>query len=285
MTPPVSPRTLLTAGRPETNRRGPLGSHDEKPIVFLNGSDASFQDSYTKSQDEFDREQKASRGGGDSRQSVRTADNEQASWVALLMAVQRMEKESRAWQNDHFFHYTPPEPAGAPTLHTLTVALQRKRKSWDSMPDGLKRPYATTNIAHLVEMTAMLGVYWREFDRTDNIYRAQGNGFIVLGSMVDDLGVAFTFQKVGPTWFQENRMVPHNSCKELCFGFCPTIFRKAGDSNWRYADEPKDSGTLQLGSLPELAETLVTLGCNTNTVNYFRKAAETSRHSHLFPST
>jgi len=275
---------MLTRGpRPESNTRGPLGNHSEKPIVYLNGSEESYQNSYTKSQDEFDREQKASRGGEETRQSVRTADNEQASWVALLMAVQRMEKESRAWQDDSFFRYKPPEPAGgATTPHTLTVALQRKRRSWDSMPDSLKKPYATTNIAHLVEVLAMLGIYWREFDRTDNVYRAQGNGFSVVGTMVDELGIAFTFQKVGPTWFQENRMVPHNSCKELCFGFCPTIFRRSGDSNWRYADEPKDSGTLQLGSLHEIAETLVTLGCNANTVNRFRKDAATSRHSHLF---
>ncbi len=128
----------------------------------------------------------------------------------------------------------------------------------------------------------MLGIYWKVFDRAENRYLAQGNGFILSGKEVDGLGLTFTFQKKGPTWFEDNRVVPHYDVKELCFGFVPTTFRQQGEK--QYADESKSIGTLQLGSLNEVAESLIVMGCNVHTVNYFRVRGDSSpRLDHLFP--
>jgi hypothetical protein len=273
---------------PPTNKKGPLGEYDgteEKKkykIEYMDGSDDSYQNTYTLSQTEFDRD-------GGRRQNIRTANNELATWLDLLMAIQRMEKESRQWQDKWHCDRELPRlghklPVKVETPHTLCVGIQKKKQSWDSMPSNLKKPYAITTIGHLVEVAAMLGIYWKEFNRNDDRYRAQGNGFSMLGMYVDDLGVVFTFRKTGPTWFQNHRVVPNDMVKELCFGLSPTIFRKSDDKIHKYADESKDKGTLQLGSLDEIAETLVVFGCNTNTVDYFSKNAVTSRHDHLFPS-
>ena len=76
-------------------------------------------------------------------------------------------------------------------------------------------------------------------------------------------------------------MVPRYAVKELCFGFCPAVFRRPGEK--LYADEPKGIGSLQLGSMDEIAETLVVLGCNANTVNIFRDTSQKARYGHLFP--
>ncbi|KAJ0346651.1 hypothetical protein COL154_008482 [Colletotrichum chrysophilum] len=276
---------------PPTNPRGPLGEHKNKEITYMVGTPDSYKKTYTWDQDQYNQIDKSLRAG-DTRQAIHTADNELANWLGLLMAIQRMEKESRTWQDNEYFGHTPqwqeqtqchPNPTSTFVPYTLTVGMQRKKKSWDSMPDNMKKPYATTTISHLVEMAAMLGIYWKEFNRNEDRYRAQGNGFMITGYDVDDLGVVFTFQKTGPTWFHENRVVPHNSVKELCFGYCPTIFRQQNSSNHKYTDEPKDIGTLQLGSMSAIAETLVVLGCNTNTVKYFRKPTSDTRHTHLFP--
>ncbi|KAI1351011.1 hypothetical protein F5Y01DRAFT_325749 [Xylaria sp. FL0043] len=266
---------------PPTNRRGPMGVDDGadegKRIFYMDGSETSIAETYTLSKAEFDRD-------GERRQSLRTADNELATWLDLLMAVQRMEEESRKWQRGVVFgslDYGPP-PELLPS-HTLAVGLQRKVKSWDSMPAGLKKPYATTTIGHLVEIVAMLGIYWKEFDHGAQLYRGQGNGFSIRGRHIDDLGVVFTFHKTGPTWFQNHRIVPNRLVKELCFGFVPTIFRPAEDGTYLYADEVKDKKTLQLGSLAEIAETLTVFGCSIATVDYFGTRAKTSRHGHIFP--
>ena len=168
--------------------------------------------------------------------------------------------------------------------YTLTAAVQRKKRSWDTMPAGVRRPYATTTMCHMVEMAAILGVYWSEFDRTHDRYRAEGNGFIITGEKVPDLGIMFSFQVYGKNRFEENRIIPIDEVKELCFGFVPTLYRETSD-NRRLAypnDEPRDLSALQLSSRPEIAETLVLIGCNTNTVNYFTQ--EQRRDSHLFPS-
>ncbi|SCO76790.1 probable Modin [Fusarium oxysporum] len=279
---------VIFVAKPE-NKKGPLGDDDHitdetRKIIRLDGSPGNFN--YTSSIKEFDQEFAKSR-----QQVVHTADNEKATWYAMLMAICRMEKESREWQEKKLAEWrklngprppldtaSPSEPAHA--NHSLLVCMQRKRRTWDSMPEGLNKPYATTTISHLVEIAAMLGIYWRQFDLNYDQYRAQGNGFLLLGSYKDNLGITFSFQKQGPTWAAQNRIVPHYNVKKLCFGIAPTIF----DREERvYADEPKDAGSLQLGSHAEIAQSLVALGCDMTTVNYFRKNLEQVRHTHLFP--
>ena len=131
-------------------------------------------------------------------------------------------------------------------------------------------------------MMGMLGIYWKEFDLNKDKYRAQGNGFAVYGSYVNNLGITFLFQKISSTWFEKNRVVPNYSVKKLCFGYAPTIFHE--EKELIYADEPKDVGTLQLGSFAEIAQTLMAFGCDTRTVKYFGKHQDQARHSHIFPS-
>jgi hypothetical protein len=317
-----------------SNKRGPLGPHMERErksilrclkrfvrsrftrlarfqlqdepqeasrheITYLVGTRESYQKTYTWSQDLYDQRIR-SLEARETRQAIRTADNELATWLALLMAVQRMEKESRQWQAEEFFGYnvsnnewynrashTPLldnfDRNDANNLHTLTVGIQKKKKSWDTMPEHMKKPYATSTICHIVEIIAMLGIYWKVFNRNEDRYRAQGNGFLVTGANIDDLGIVFSFHKMGETWFKENRIIPNENIKELCFGYCPTIFRPKKFK--MYADEPKDLGTLQLASLAAMAETLKVIGCNTRTVKYFSKPSVNTRYSHLFPGT
>ncbi|KAK1759007.1 hypothetical protein QBC47DRAFT_336606 [Echria macrotheca] len=278
---------VMFAARPD-NTRGPMGPTEKQEIIFLDGSQRSYEKSWTQNREEHDQAQKQQSQGA----RVHTADNEVATWLGLLMAIQRMEEESRDWQGRALLSHGissqqpvdaaswrwPPQPYGG---HALTVCIQKKIKSWDTIPDNVTKPYATTTIAHLVQFTAMLGIYWKVFDRGEDRYLAQGNGFTLSGSNVDGLGLTFTFQKKGPTWFEANRVVPHYDVKELCFGLCPTTFRLPDEK--QYADEAKGIGSLQLGTMDEIAETLVVLGCNTHTVRYFREQDTGARFSHLFP--
>ncbi|KAH6886821.1 hypothetical protein B0T10DRAFT_515656 [Thelonectria olida] len=282
---------VIFVAKPE-NKRGPLGGDDDvtdpdRKIIRLDGSEGNFK--YTSSIQEFDEQFRKSK-----QQVVHTADNEKATWYALLMAITRMEKESRVWQdkvssecratngppNDSSKGSSVSSDAPALPKHSMVVCMQRKRRTWDSMPDGLGKPYATTTISHLVEIAAMLGIYWRQFDLNNDKYRAQGNGFVLYGSYVDNLGITFTFQKQGPTWFEQNRVVPNYEVKKLCFGIATTIFYREKNV---FADEPKDLGSLQLGSLSEIAQTLAVFGCDIHTVNFFRKNLDQARHSHIFP--
>jgi hypothetical protein len=270
------------------NTRGPLGDDalakdESRKIIRLDGSNSNFK--YTDTVKEYDDNYKKS-----TQQVVHTADNEKATWCALLMAIVRMEKESREWQGKKSGEWRkatgPRPPLDSPlplqepdAHHSLLVCMQRKRRTWDSMPKDFAKPYATTTISHIVEIAAMLGIHWRQFDLNNDQYRAQGNGFVLYGSYTDGLGICFNFQKQGPTWFEKNRVVPSYNVKQLCFGMASTIFYQ---NRKVYADEAKGAESLQLGSLAEIAKTLVVFGCDINTVNYFRKNTDQARHSHLF---
>ncbi|KAI1413254.1 hypothetical protein F5Y13DRAFT_198971 [Hypoxylon sp. FL1857] len=215
--------------------------------------------------------------------AIHTVDNERATWITLLSAIHQMERDSLSWQNDQIDH-GPPSASPPPFReHSLAVAIQRKQRSWDNMPSSITRPYATTTICHIIEIAAMLGLHWKEFDRSKDTFLAEGNGFVLKATSVTDLGTVFTFQVCGKSKFEEGRIIPVDRVKELAFGFVSTIYRDTEDRRRLElpVEEAKDLTTLRLGTTDEFAETLVSLGCNTETSKCIRDNSK--RHGHLFP--
>ncbi|KAM0236761.1 hypothetical protein ACHAPO_004802 [Fusarium lateritium] len=203
----------------------------------------------------------------------RVVKNERATWLTLLSSLQKMENQSQNWTRQQIMSLRP-RPASAQAIlssvagkHSMRAALQCERKSWDDMPPSVNRPYATTTMSQLIEMLAMLGIYWREFNPNYNIYQAEGNGFLVKGHKISGLGVMFYLQALDKTVFEENRPVPNREVMRLAFGQLPTIF----------------SRVVCLGSRKDMADTLATFGCDRKSSNHFlRDGAVTS---HIFPIT
>lgn len=265
---------------PPSNKRGPVANVD---ILFVNGTDDSLTKTRTLWASDENKRINAMKGN-----QVHTADNERATWVTLLSHLQSMEKESDEWQKKQPAKDAPP-PAGQKVeiagfdSHSLVVALQPKKRSWDTMPPDVRKPYATTTICHLLEIAAMMGIYWKEFDRSKGKYRAEGNGYMLSGSNHHDLGLMFTFHITGKNHFGENRVIPVDEVKEMCCGSASTIFQEINDTRrLEFPNEDsKDLAFLQLGSMNEIAETMVQMECNTNTADYFLRPDQ--KYTHLFP--
>ncbi|CAK7273755.1 hypothetical protein SEPCBS57363_005811 [Sporothrix epigloea] len=297
---------------PASNTKGPI---KDSPIYFVKGDQASIEQTRSLplpdlDPDDRDKKQTADRSGaaghgcpaGDRGASnfvlarsspkltqkfrdwdgVHTANNEMSTWLRLLQELHRMERDSQYWQEEQI-RRSGPAPATTFDDHKLCVALQAKKRSWDTMPASISRPYASSTMCHIIEMAAMLGIYWKEFDRSNGCYRAEGNGFYLTGSHVSELGIVFTFQICGKSRFAENRIIPADEVKDLAFGIVPTIFRTKVDLRrvMISTDNPDRPEKLWLGSSNELAETLASIGCNTNTSNCLRD--ESKKHGHLFP--
>ncbi len=260
-----------------TNTKGPIKN---KPIHFVNGTKQSLEQTRALLPTEEEAQRQSLQRG-----EVHTADNERASWVMLLSQLQSMEKESQEWQLEHSKKGPPHSlPLVDFQSHTLAVAVQAKKRSWDTMPSSVKKPYATTAMCHLLEIAAMMGIHWKEFDRTRDRYRAEGNGYILTGTNVPELGVMFTLQICGKSRFEDNRVIPVDEVKELCCGFVSTLFQHDAKDRRRIEfpnEDPKDLSFLQLGSMDEIAETMVLIECNTDTANCFR--SNDTKHGHLFP--
>ncbi|QPC77131.1 hypothetical protein HYE68_007883 [Fusarium pseudograminearum] len=201
----------------------------------------------------------------------RIVKNGRATWLTLLSSLQKMENQSQNWTRQQIMSLRP-RPASAQAIlssvagkHSLRTALQCERKSWDDMPPSVNRPYATTTMSQLIEMLAMLGIYWRDFNPTYNIYQAEGNGFLVKGHKISGLGIMFYFQALDKAAFEENRPVPNRGVTRLAFGQLPTIF----------------SHVVRLSSRKDMADTLTTLGCDRTSSNYFLRDGTVT--SHIFP--
>ncbi|KAF6816025.1 modin [Colletotrichum plurivorum] len=253
------------------------------------------------------------------KERVHTVENEKATWVTLLVAIQKMERESKNWETGQHGEANklalPPQNGTSthigstttlPKLQeepTLAIQMQIKQRSFETNP-AIKKPYATTTISHLVQLAAILGLYWKVFDPDDNKYRAAGNGYSLMGYRVTDFGIVFTFENTGSTVNKARRVIPTSEVKELCFGRVPTLYRERGtetitrdgriftrikleDNEWQdplYISSktgPKLE-ILQLGSEDEIVETLTQIGCNVNTTTY---AKTSGRNKHLFPVT
>lgn len=281
---------------PPGNTRGPVPTEE---VRFLQGTKQSETDTRSlplarTEQDRQNAEQKEVKELN--RQAkihtrVHTADNERATWAILLQALQQMEYKSHEWEvetlNQDVARSGPkaelPESVAGWESHSAVVALQPKMRSWDTMPDAVKKPYATTTICHIVEIAAMLGLHWREFDRSNHKYLAEGNGYLLTGHEIQDLGIGFNFQMYGSNKFEQNRIIPTDEMKLLAFGNVSTIYREV-DKNGKAVydnEDPKNSWVLQFGSTTELVESLTHFGCNSKTTNYFRDPQK--KHAHLFP--
>ncbi|TEY30106.1 hypothetical protein BOTCAL_0898g00020 [Botryotinia calthae] len=156
-------------------------------IFYIDGTPTSYRDAKV-----FERDQEKIKER-DRILRVHTADDEQSSWITLLSSLQRRELESRAW--DEQVRSKNPrinEMIKGPE-YELAVGIQVKIRSWNCVPASVTRPYATTTISHVVEMLALMGMYWRVFDQTQWSLRAEGNGFIVTSDIDQSLGVMIRF--------------------------------------------------------------------------------------------
>lgn len=274
---------------PPTNRQGPVPNRE---ITVLDGTDQSITKSRTTSM--VANNKSLETHSVNRHEKIHTADNERASWLELLSAVQRMERDSSAWQLGQVGKSLMPpkssdslddcpEPPTVQAGHTLAVAVQAKKRNWVTMPRSMTKPYATTTICHLIEMMAALGIYWVEFDRRRDRYRAEGNGFMVMGERLSELGLCFSFQTYGKCVFERNRVVPADEIKELCFGFVPTIYGESVDQRRLegFSDGPENLDYLQMATYSEVAESLALIGCNNDAKHCFSEPGGIT--SHLFP--
>jgi hypothetical protein len=254
---------------PPDNKRGPIQGRD---IHYIDGT----EDSYKNTRVLGPTAQKKIEAEATAR--VHTADDERASWVTLLSILQLKEGVSRQWDLDFRNKFPPRDqkpstPISLPK-YTLAIGLQRKTRSWDFIPSSITKPYATSAMCHLVEIMAMLGLYWKVFDQSTWNLRAEGNGFILTSTTVHGLGVMVIFATTGKSVFEERRVIPCLAIKELAFGTVPNIFE---DESYLNKDKDRQSLELVFGSAEEVTDTLESLGCQADTLKKYNKD-----HKHIF---
>jgi hypothetical protein len=92
------------------------------------------------------------------------------------------------------------------------------------MPLNTTKLFATTNICHLIEIMSMLGLVWKELDLKKSSLSAEGNGYMVKSEHVPGLGILTRFSRLSRAVYKENRIVPCDEIKRLCFGEVPSLF-------------------------------------------------------------
>ncbi|KAH8665745.1 hypothetical protein BGZ60DRAFT_470463 [Tricladium varicosporioides] len=255
-----------------TNKKGPI---PDREIFYIDGTEDSYRDTRVL----MEREQKKADEAAISR--VHTADDEKASWVTLLSTLQRSENESRVWdRNVRRSGHNPPQvrattPAGTINgpKHEITVGLQAKTRSWDFIPASITKPYATSAICHLVEITAMLGMYWKVFDSNVWNLRAEGNGLILTSTSIHGLGLMVVFTVTGKSEFKADRVIPANAVKDLAFGSVPNIF----DDKDYLKQSDNQSLELVFGTSRLAISTLESIGCSAETLKWYERD-----HRHIF---
>ncbi len=213
---------------PPENEKGPIWG---RKIYNLDGTDKSYAETNTLKPDK------------ERQQNISTADDERASWVTLLAALQKSEADSREYEGK--LRTSPRGIKYRDAQYTVCYSIQKKTRSYDFMPPAVTKPYATTTISHLVEMTGMLGMHWKAFEVVEGNVRAEGNGYIITSTLVHGLGLLTTFSVTGASSFSEKRVIPFHEVKELVFGFVPSIL----------------GAPLELGNLERVKRTLRTLKC------------------------
>ncbi|TGO27670.1 hypothetical protein BPAE_0038g00160 [Botrytis paeoniae] len=250
---------------PPSNKRGPILN---KPIHYIDGTPKSYKNTKVREPDDQLKKDK------ETTQRIHTADDERASWVTLLSSLQTEESESRKWDEVIRLKRPTGDSIKRPE-YELAVGLQVKTRSWDFVPASMTKPYATSAICHLVEMMALLGMHWKVFDQIQWNLRAEGNGFILTSTTVHGLGVMVVFTVTGKSKFEQDRVIPSNDVKALCFGTVPNIFEEK--EYLEEVDTESQSLELKFGSEDDVDLTLESLGCTPQILKSYRKD-----HRHIF---
>lgn len=213
-----------------------------------------------------------------------------ATWLFVMFLLHQMEVDSRRWHTHRRGQNEPSSwqsglPIGLQTK--LSIGVQRRTYSLDMMPDGAKRPFASTAFTNLIGMVAMLGAHWKQFDRREDRYLAEGNGCLITGNHVPFLGIVFSFYKSGRNEFSSRRVIPSPDMKLYCFGYARTIFWKGKDYGRVSLNFNPGVGynvaVLKLTSREKTAQWISTLRCHRRTCGYFLDKWE-GNTSHIFPS-
>ncbi|TGO66757.1 hypothetical protein BELL_0935g00030 [Botrytis elliptica] len=240
-----------------------------KGMFYIDGTLKSYRDTQVLERDPEHKKQM------ETIQRTHTADDERSSWIILLSSLQSRELQFRAL--DEEVRLKNPRMNGMikGPEYELAVGVQVKTRCWNFVPGSVIRPYATTTISYIIEMMALMGIYWRVFDQSQWMLRAEGNGSIITSEVVRNLGVMITFTIVGKSNFGRDAVIPSNHTKELCFGSVPNIFEDGEDLA---KDSVSQSLFLNFGSQDNVELTLESLGCIPEFIERYKK-----NHKHLFP--
>ncbi|KAM3423876.1 hypothetical protein BST61_g1272 [Cercospora zeina] len=207
---------IIFVASPE-NKRGPV---PDRPVYNVLGTPKSYADTHCRMPSQQEDDAKKAEA-----MKVHTADDEHAGWVVFMETLQKAEVEGRKWDWGFSRATTARDPGTKREVPSrMVVQVQEKKRSWDQMPDAVRKPFATSNISHIVEMAALLGMQWVTFDQDTWNLRAEGNGFMLLSQTVWGLGVSLSFAVTGKASFADNRMIPCPAVKQLLFGSVETIF-------------------------------------------------------------
>ncbi|KAJ8122837.1 hypothetical protein ONZ43_g1062 [Nemania bipapillata] len=224
------------------NMKGPVAGE----IWYVDGSDESCRKTRTALSKYID---SLMNDQGTPRGRVNTVANEKVSWLWLLEVLQRMERDSTSWES-HQWRKTKDTIPEQIEMTTLSVCVQPYKRVFDR-------------------------INWKQFDRNEDKYRAEGNGLSMRGTRIESLGLVFTFEPM--SWFsiKEKRVIPTSDVGELCFGNAPTFYRPrkpSEDRVWQVAATTRQQTTLmtlRLGSQQDLSATLALIGCNQDTISHF----------------
>ncbi|KAI9742401.1 MAG: hypothetical protein M1818_003934 [Claussenomyces sp. TS43310] len=241
---------VLFLARPE-NKRGPIPG---RKICRIDGSSESYAETRTVPPAE------------EQAVFIRTTDDEKAGWVTLIESLQKQERESRIWESKNAI--TPHGNKYAKPEHTIYTFVQGKTRSWDFMPLGATKPFATTTLSHLVEMAGTLGMYWKAFDVTRGDISAEGNGYSITSSQIRGLGLMTNFSITGSSKFEATRVIPSYEVKEFVFGFVPSILQ--------------NKRLLEVGSLERVKRLLATFSMDAKGIRLFE---EKRNRRNLYPVT
>jgi len=144
------------------NTGGPIDGE----IWYIDGSERRWKETCTTAREHFRHTDSV---GSESfpRERIRTTANDRASWLELLEVLRRMERDSVNWESRQWREKDNKVRPEQVEVASLVVGVQRYKRVFDSAT-VFNRPFATTTLCHLVEFAAVLGLYWKQFDRNED---------------------------------------------------------------------------------------------------------------------
>lgn len=122
-----------------------------------------------------------------------------------------------------------------PGIHCMqspysSVGVIYQERTWDLMPTDILRPVASSRLGTIIILAMHLGMRWKNLEMSNGILRAEGNGHVLISSMVQGFGIVFnysfnpSFQRILSEWIsngalyqgEQSRSLSRNADKLAC---------------------------------------------------------------------
>lgn len=116
-------------------------------------------------------------------------------WVYILHYLHQHDSSARRQIRVANYNTASPPLQPQETTFLRCPNIEIMRQSWDFVPSDVVRPLAFTSVSVIAVVARRLGLYWKQFEPYNSVFRAEGNHQVLTSTVVRGIGTILQYSR------------------------------------------------------------------------------------------